>query len=287
MEIATLRMFSLATRVVMLLSAAAMLAHPASVLEETGHRSYLGFDRNEYPGDEAMQVLRKTFAYTSYWLSPPPGEKTNTWHGKRELLRSQGFGFLVLFRGRESAELKSDAVAKAKGAQDGRDAGTAAKTEGFSAGTIIFLDIEEGGRLLENYHAYLKAWGEQLAPAGYRPGVYCSGIQVKEEPGVTITTAEDIRQRAATRDFVIWVYNDACPPSPGCSFPADPSPASGSGISYAAVWQFVRSPREKQIARHCRGYAKDGNCYAPGDAAHKWFLDVNSSTSADPSGGTK
>ncbi|HYL84000.1 MAG TPA: glycoside hydrolase domain-containing protein [Candidatus Angelobacter sp.] len=276
-----------AIHVGVLMVAAVFVTNLPSAPQETVKRSYLGFDRNEYPGDDAFPMLRKTFAFTSYWLSPPPGEKKNTWTGKREFLRSQRFGFLVLFRGRESAELKSEAMAKAKATQDGKDAVASAQAEGFSAGTTIFLDIEEGGRLPQNYHAYLKDWSEQLLAAGYRPGVYCSGIPVKEEPGVSITTAEDIRQHAATGEFAIWVYNDACPPSPGCSFPTNPWPPSGSGVSYAAVWQFVRSPREKRIARHCRGYAKDGNCYAPGDATHSWFLDVNSAASPDPSGGTK
>jgi len=43
--------------------------------------AFLGFDRNIYPGDAALPVLRKTFAFTSYWLSPPPGENLNTYKG--------------------------------------------------------------------------------------------------------------------------------------------------------------------------------------------------------------
>ena len=37
--------------------------------------AYAGFDRNNYPGDAALPALRKSFHYTSYWLSNPPGEK--------------------------------------------------------------------------------------------------------------------------------------------------------------------------------------------------------------------
>src|SRR5215475_6842117 len=62
-------------------------------------RSYLGFDRNDYPGDAAMKTMRRDFAFTSFWVSPPPGTKTNSWIGKREFLRSQGYGFVVLFSG--------------------------------------------------------------------------------------------------------------------------------------------------------------------------------------------
>src|SRR5882762_10522302 len=61
---------------------------------------FVGFDRNDYPGDDAMAGLKAQFAYTGYWLTPPPGEKTNGWVGKRAVLRAQGYGFLVLANGR-------------------------------------------------------------------------------------------------------------------------------------------------------------------------------------------
>lgn len=277
---------ALALTVIAALFASGTQVHPWPTADAA--RSYLGFDRNIYPGDAALPILRKTFAYCSYWISPPPGEKTNTWAGKREPLRSQGFGFLVLYRGRDSSEFKNEAAAKIKGTLDGDDTVNAAKAEGFSAGTIIFLDIEEGGRLSDTYHAYLSVWSEVLTRAGYRPGFYCSGIPVKEEPGVTITTADDIRNHASSRDITIWAYNDACPPSPGCTFPQNPPVPSRSGIAYAIVWQFAQSPRRKEFTRHCPAkYSPDGNCYAPGDTAHAWFLDVNSAISPDPSGGAK
>jgi hypothetical protein len=278
---------SAAVRVAALFVVAIFIAGTPSTPQENVAHFYLGFDRNDYPGDAAMKLLRRNFAFTGYWLGNPPGGKTNTWAGKRDLLRSQGFGFLVLYAGRDSNGLKNDADARLKGARDAEEAIAAAKAENFSAGTIIFLDIEEGGRLPDTYHTYLAVWSDALTQAGYRPGVYCSGIPVKEEPGVTVTTADDIRNHAPTRDIGFWVFNDACPPSPGCTMPQDPPAPSKSGIASAQIWQFVRSPRDKQTARHCRGYAKDGNCYAALDTAHRFHLDVNSATSTDPSGGAK
>lgn len=251
-------------------------------------KNYLGFDRNIYPGDDALPILRKTFAFSSYWLSPPPGEKSNTWTGKRELLRARGFGLAVLYLGPDSGELKTRTSAKVRGTRDGELAAASAKAEGFSRGTIIFLDIEEGGRLPDTYHAYLAAWSEALSQAGFRPGAYCSGMPVKEEPRVTITTADDIRNHAATRSISVWVFNDACPPSPGCIFPHDPASPAKSGIPYAVVWQFAQTPRRKEFTSRCAAtYHRDGNCYAPGDSEHSWFLDVNTATSPDPSGGAK
>jgi hypothetical protein len=281
------RLSALALAAVAVLFAFRGGARVTAVSAESEH-AYLGFDRNDYPGDAALPILRKTFAFSSYWLSPPPGEKTNTWRGKRELLRSQGFGFVVLYRGRESSELKNETDAARKGTQDANAAAVAAKEEGFSLGTIIFLDIEEGGRLSSAYHKYAGVWLEELKRAGFLAGAYCSGIPVKEEPGVTITTAEDIRSQGPLHEIVIWAFNDVCPPSPGCAFPRSPPASSASGTPYAEVWQFAQSPRRKERTTRCPSkYAPDGNCYAPGDTAHKWFLDVNAATSPDPSRGAK
>ena len=218
-------------------------------------RSYVGFDRNEYPGDEALPLLRKSYSFASYWLSPPPGEKSNSWIGKRGVMQAQGFGFLLLYQGRTSSQLpyKKDSIEA--GLADARAAAAAARREGFPEGSVIFLDVEEGGRFFDGYHAYLRSWAESLTKEKFRPGIYCSGIVVDEGEGSTIISADDIRAHIGMADVVYWVYNDACPPSPGCSVPQNPPTPSASGVAYASVWQYVRSPREKKVARHCRGYA--------------------------------
>ncbi len=245
--------------------------------------SFVGFDRNQYPGDGALPVLRKSFSFASYWLSPPPGEKTNSWSGKRGVMQGQAYGFLLLYQGRTSGQLpyKKDSIEA--GLADAKAAAAAARREGFPEGSVIFLDVEEGGRFFDGYHAYLRSWAESLTKEKFRPGIYCSGIVVDEGEGSTIVSADDIRAHIGVADVVYWVYNDACPPSPGCGVPQNPAAPSASGVVYATVWQYVRSPKEKKIARHCPGYASDGNCYGPGDAAHKWFLDENIARTADPS----
>jgi hypothetical protein len=249
-------------------------------------QAYLGFDLNNYPGDDALSILRKTFSFGGYWLSPPPETKQNTWLGKRRLMFSEKFGFLILYNGPQSSQLKSLAQSGKKGVADAANAAAAAKKEGFPAHAIIFLDVEEGGRLPPSYHAYLRAWIDELARAGYRAGVYCSGITVNEGSGVTITTADDIRNNIGKRELVYFVFNDVCPPAPGCVVPQNPPPPTASGITYADVWQFAQSPRRKERTAHCAAtYDRDGNCYGPGDAAHAWFLDLDSSATPDPSNG--
>jgi hypothetical protein len=271
-----------------LVASAPSLQDPGVPVTETQSRTlaaaYPGFDLNIYPGDAALPVLRKTFSFAGYWLSPPPGATRNTWVGKRRLLLSQKFGFLLLYRGPQTRELKSSSQAANRGIADAAIAAASAKKEGFPPHAIIFLDIEEGGRLPATYHAYLRAWVDALARAGYRSGVYCSGMPVNEGNGVTIITSDDIRNKIGKRDLAYFVYNDACPPAPGCVVPHAPPPPSASGIPYAAIWQFAQSPRRKEFTARCAAtYGPDGNCYAPGDAAH--FLDLNSATTRDPSSG--
>ena len=251
-------------------------------------RFYLGFDRNIYPGDDAMKSLRRDFAFSGYWLSPPPEEKASTWVGKREVVRSLGFGFLVLYRSRIERELKNSTRANTLGRSDAMDAARAAKSEGFPANTIIFLDIEEGGRLSPAYHSYLETWLFTLTELDYQGGFYCSGVPVKDDGKTTITTADDINDLLLrkSRPFTIWAFNDVCPPSPGCTLPEKPLSPALSGDSTADVWQYAQSPRRKERTAYCaRTYAADGNCYAPGDTAHAWFLDLDSATSPDPSNG--
>jgi Domain of unknown function (DUF1906) len=260
-----------------------LLASSHATQSATTH-AYLGFDLNTYPGDDALPILRKTFSFGGYWLSPAPGAKQNTWVGKRQLLLSQKFGFLLLYRGPQSSELKSSSQAAIRGTSDAAKGAAMAKKEGFPSHAIIFLDIEEGGRLPAKYHTYLRDWIDELARAGYRAGVYCSGMPVNEGKGVTIITADDIRNNLGKREVAYWVYNDACPPAPGCVVPHNPPPPSASGIPYAAVWQFAQSPRRKEFSARCSTtYNADGNCYAPADSAHAWFLDLNSATTPDPS----
>ena|SRR5215467_15407386 len=253
--------------------------------QSSTQKYFLGFDRNDYPGDDAMKLFRKDFSFTSYWLGNPPQTKSNSWSGKRKFLLSLGYGFLPLFSGRENKELKNAQLAQELGAKDALTTAAAAEREGFPKGSLLFLDIEDGGRLSPLYHAYIQGWLGQLATLGYRGGFYCSGIPVAEEPGKSIKTADDIAEhlKQKSQPFAMWVFNDSCPPSPGCATPQDIPAPSKSGVSYAQVWQFVRSPRDKETARHCHGYARDGNCYAAFDAAHKYNSDLNVATSADPS----
>ncbi len=244
-------------------------------------RSYIGFDKNGYPGDDLLPALHRTFAFAGYWLNNPPGLNNNPWAGKRSVVQAAGFGFLVLFNGRLDAQLKGGDAAQL-GRQDAARAIEAAKREGFPDGAIVFLDQEEGGALLAEQADYMGAWIATLDHSAYKAGVYCSGITVPSG-SKTISTAQDIETRFPHAK--LWVWDDRCPPGPGCSVPEkgfDPK-----NNARALVWQYAQSPRRPEDTAACRQtYAADGRCYAPGlPQSEQTYVDLNVSRSADPSHG--
>ncbi len=79
---------------VLLLAASCSVVWPQNatankaVSRAQAHRVYIGFDKNDYPGDELLAALHQTFAFTGYWLNSPPGATTNamgrqTWADSR------------------------------------------------------------------------------------------------------------------------------------------------------------------------------------------------------------
>ena len=245
---------------------------------------YVGFDQNLYPGDAQLSLLHKNLSYVGYWLNNPPGETSNPWKGKRAVVTENGFGFLILFNGRLDAAFKRlDPIVT--GRSDAVKAIAAATSEGFPPHAIIFLDIEEGGRMLPRTAKYVAAWVNALRHSNYRSGAYCAGDETEDDPGTKISTADDIHNQFP--DVALWLANDQCPPAPGCTISTSGMRMDQSGRSDALVWQYSQSPRRPELTRRCSAtYAKDGNCYAPGSPkGEKYSLDLDISNSPDPSGG--
>lgn len=284
------------TRFGLVLGAVMALSLSAVAQANGGGRTYSGFDANEYPGDALLPALHKQFAFTGFWLNNPPGANHNPWVGKRETLVKNGFGFVVLFNGRVEKDIvaagKRGQTPAALGRADAAAAVAAARQEGFPQGTILFLDQEEGGRMLPEQAGYLLAWTEGVSTSNYRAGVYASGQPVdegKDDRGrrVTITTLQDIRQQVAAKHLhqvTFWAIQDTCPPAPGCVVKANAPAPSLSGTIDAEVWQYAQSPQRKENTRACGAtYNRDGNCYAPG--VPNFWVDLSSATSPDPSHG--
>jgi hypothetical protein len=262
-----------------LLAACTLLSAAAGAAQ----RSWPGFDKNAYPGDDLLPALHRTFAFTGYWLNNPPGMTSNPWAGKRSVVRASGLGFLILFNGRLDAQLKGQDAVKL-GREDAAAAIAAAHAEGFPSGGIVFLDQEEGGTLLPEAAAYIGAWITTVEHSAFKTGVYCSGIPVPSGPKM-ISTAEDIASRFPGTS--LWIWNDQCPLSPGCLVPDKPLDMDRSGFRPALVWQYARSPREPEGTAACKQtYAADNRCYAPGlPNSPQTLIDLDQSRSPDPSRG--
>jgi Domain of unknown function (DUF1906) len=241
-------------------------------------QNHIGFDRNDYPGDAQLSTLHASFAFTAYWLNAPPGETSTSWSGRRSVIERSGLGFLLLWNGKLEAQIDTAGDATALGTKEGAAAAAAAAKEGFHKGAILFLDQEQGGRLTKPQSDFLFAWVDAVIRAGYGAGVYCSGMPVQEQGGMTIRTDDDVRAHAGDRKIHFFLYNDQCPPSPGCVV----HPAIDlSAVGHADVWQYAQSPRRSQYTAACaKTYAADGNCYVPGTTLP---VDYNVSASADPS----
>ena len=261
----------------------APLPESAAQAGKPAAQGYAGFDKNLYPGDNLLPALRKTFAFTGYWLTDPPGMTTNPWAGKRAAIRAAGLGFLILFTGRLDKALRGQDAA-ALGRADAAAAAAAARREGFPAQATIFLDQEEGGTLLPEQAAYMGAWIVGVRQAGFTAGVYCSGIPVANGAQQR-STADDVAARFPQAK--LWVWDDRCPPAPGCVVPRPAMSPAASGYPRAEVWQYAVTPRKKLDSAACAAtYASDGACYVPGmPHSEATFVDLDVSRTPDPSRG--
>ena len=220
--------------------------------------TYLGFDLNIYPGDDALPILRRTFSFTGYWLGPPPGEKRSNWQGKRELLASQGFGFVVLFNGRDTRNLRNSMGCPATRCADAQAAVQLARHEGFAHGTVIFLDIEEGGRLPASYHepACLVRRTESIRISA---GCHCSAMP-SDEGGARRSPPRRIFKRTSVRapwfsgSITMRVHQ-----RPDVCSRKHRRPPSWRLGRRPWVGQYAQSPRRKEYSAKCAAtYASNG-----------------------------
>ena len=157
--------------------------------------TYLGMDRNDYLATLTCRYLRKTFAFTGYWLNTPPGAGRNTWTGKRVHLKrwdTDSFCSSMDVNTKNSKPRAMRAVSVPRRSRSRRTA----ESDGFPKRTIIFLDQEQGGRMLPEQRAYIHAWIDGVVKGGYGGGVYCSGIAYREsskDPVVTATISATTR----------------------------------------------------------------------------------------------
>jgi hypothetical protein len=236
-------------------------------------RGVPGFDTRDYPGDETMRAWfdASPYRWVGYYL-PAPCYTGTTWTGRRDTLRTIGWGFAVLFVGEQdwramaaagpdspaeegprcsSAHLTAD-----QGRAHADAAAAAAGADGFPAGTVIFLDVERVESVSVELSTYLRSWVSGMLEEGrYTPGLYAHDINIEELYAIV---ADEFGRRGRPERPPLWVARTA-------DFDVRAAPRE-SGYAAALIWQGILNTREAWSGRRLN-------------------IDVNVSTSADPSGG--
>jgi hypothetical protein len=156
---------------------------------------YPGIDCDWCDPDTMRYLKAKTnLAWCGYYLPVLNDAGYNTagssrpWIGKRQFMRSLGWGLAPIYLGKQLDSKKIAALVaqrltpdqleaklKAEGEKDGKQAAAAASSEKFPEPTVVYFDIEakEVSKAQRNaFKVYLKSWCENLAKAGYSPGMY-------------------------------------------------------------------------------------------------------------------
>jgi hypothetical protein len=187
-----------------------------------------GFDTSTYPGDLTMGWLRKNtnLSWVGYYLAPAPSRINDTWMGHRATLASEGWTIAPIYVAEQAiAGNWSSNPSASKGIVDGDAAAALMSSQGFAAGSVVYLDVETGSPLSANEQAYIANWCSQIALDGFTAGVYC--------PGSDADTIAVISPSAH-----IWVADLNILTAPGgtVTFPIDAP--SGSGHLKADAWQY-------------------------------------------------
>jgi Domain of unknown function (DUF1906) len=197
-----------------------------------------GFDTGSYPGDAAIATWASNSPYQFvgfYFDAPCHTTKTfKTWSGKSSFIRSTGLGLAIVYVGFQQDGCGKSKLSREAGIDHGNDTIAKFKTEGFAAGTIVFLDVENyDGTLSTSMAAYIRGWiGALLDEGTVGPGIYCPARKVKAiQTAAQKEYADHGRPDGAPAFWIVKVSDKTFNTS--TSVPAD------CGVTFANVWQGV------------------------------------------------
>jgi hypothetical protein len=213
--------------------------------------AFAGFDSYGYPGDETMDWFKANtnLVWCGYYLAPSSSHNNPSWMGKQAALAAAGWGIAPVYVGQQVIPPGSMNPTIATGQADGAQAAGYMASEGFPAGSYVYLDLENGPPLTSAQQDYVTAWSARVLSGGYKPGVYCSHL---------LADAVAALQTGCR----IWTFRISATPPPM----ANPYPELDPGTVFAGatIWQHVQ------------------NCSIPVSAAGL-KVDLNSASLADPS----
>lgn len=205
--------------------------------------AFAGFDTWRYPGAETMRAWREASPYewVGYYL-PSPCHRGTSWVGKRQEIEGMGFGTAVLYVGQQTwdnvpePEEEPERIICARtllteeeGRRNGRDAVQKMASEGFPAGSVVFLNVERMEQTPPAMLTYYRAWMEEVLEDGrFVPGTY-----------VHLRNANDLFGPARTA--FLAAERTELPPfwiAGGSGFTLDALPQA-IGLPFAEIWQGV------------------------------------------------
>jgi hypothetical protein len=192
--------------------------------------AYAGFDSANYPGDAWMAWLKQNtnLVWCGFYLAPAPSHGNTSWMTRRAALTAAGWNLAPIYVGEQVIPPGSENPSAAKGTADGQNAVSLMTTEGFSQGSCVFLDLEDGS-LPAELSAYTAAWLDAVGRGGFTGGVYCSHV----------IAAQVNTLKPALPLWVFRVQTTAVHASGGPPFSA-PDP-SDCGYGGARIWQFEQN----------------------------------------------
>ena len=203
--------------------------------------AFPGFDTANYPGDDVMEAwFGKPYVFTGYYLEAPchnAGSFT-PWEGHMADLRQMGWGFVVVYVGRQASGCGSGSLTRAQGLSDALHAISKAQIDDMPNNTTIYLDIELMDNISNAMIDYMRGWLAGILDDGtYKPGIYAHFRNA-------VALFNAAQQEFAAQGLpggapAFWV---ARAPGGGLfnvnlSSPADLANFSSHPISFANVWQ--------------------------------------------------
>jgi hypothetical protein len=153
--------------------------------------------------------------FVCLYFAPAPSHPNRAWMDAASSLRSMGWGLVPTYVGQQVIGVGSHVVTADQGKIDAQGAAPLAGNAGLDAGSVIYLDIENGGLMPANQVAYVTSWiGEVNANTDHWAGVYCSHFKTAKQvadaaAGVTdhdVATGRTGRSTADPR-LSIWVLS--------------------------------------------------------------------------------
>ena len=177
--------------------------------------------------------------WVGYYLGAPNRTDTS-WMGHQAELVDHGWTVAPLYVGEQDPVATADNPyvhsrnpSAEKGVTDGLQAVSEMSSEGFTLGSVVYLDLEAPGLAGQPaMQSYVQNWCSTVSNNGYTPGVYCIGADAAEVTSLW----PDARLWVADYDPKIYSQYFA---SPGTSF-FPTWDISGSGHSDATAWQYEK-----------------------------------------------